>query len=82
VLILTDQVICSNMTYNGTKVGLVPWKEIILIREVKTFWFIRSIEVYTQTGKNKASLNLANDEAAMEHAELFKLLTDFWQRYR
>lgn len=82
VLVLTSDGILSNMTINGKKAGLVSWKDVTDIREMKTFWFIRSIAVYTRENKDKFRLHLGDDEAAIAHNQLLALLTAYWEKYR
>lgn len=82
VLVLDDQGLYSNMTYNGKLAGLVPWKEITEIRSVKALGFIKGIEVYTTASKHKFHVHLADDEAVISYKELLDLLVKFWHKYR
>lgn len=82
VLVLTSEGILSNMTMDGRKAGLVPWKDVTEIRETKTFWFIRSVEIYTRERKDKFRLHLAADETVTDHIHLLNALNEYWTKYR
>ncbi|PST83684.1 hypothetical protein C7T94_14225 [Pedobacter yulinensis] len=82
VLVLTKEGILSNMTPNGKEAGLVFWRDVTDIREMRTFWFIRSIAVFTHESKNTFRLHLADDEAAIDHDQLLAVIKLYWEKYR
>ncbi len=98
VLMLSEAGIFSRMTINAGKIGLIYWSDITEIRETKSFWIIKGIELHTgekvaeqynsridkkyRSGRKTLLIYLSNDEINMTHKELFALVNRYWDHYR
>ena len=95
---LSEAGIFSRMTINAGKIGLIYWSDITEIRETKSFWIIKGIELHTgekvaeqynsrinkkyRSGRKTLLIYLSNDEINMTHKELFALVNRYWDHYR
>lgn len=99
VLILSTEGLESFMSITAKeKIGLIPWREIINVRSIKSFGFIKAINIYctpefiatkdihhqskNSKFRDRFVIQLSNDELKMTHEELYSLLIKEWNKYK
>ena len=98
VLTLSEDGIISKMTINAEKIGLIYWSDILEIRDTRTFWIIKGIELHAsekiaeqynfrinkkyRSGRKTLLIYLSTEEISMNQKELSALVNKYWDHYR